>query len=186
MAKTPARMRDVHRIIPWDPKAAVGHPGHPTFWPRSNGSGRIDNPDLFNTLYLSGTPEGAIAETFQRHPVWAEHVFNRRDGRRWALVSFKLDDRRLLDLDAGATLEARSIKPSHVVSRDRMVTQSWAKRAFEEQQWSGLTWWSPLDSAWPIFGIWDHDSIKPASRPIVLHHDHRLVLAAAELVGRRL
>ena len=50
-------------------EARRGQPGHPAFVP-GGGAGRIDNPEHYQTLYLSDGPGGACAEAFFYKSIW--------------------------------------------------------------------------------------------------------------------
>lgn len=174
------------RVVTWIPKARARTPGHPAYVARKRqGAGRIDNPDLYGVLYLSSDPAGAVAEHFGRLPVWRDAMFlvpGRRTARR-ALATFEIDDAALLDLDDPPTLMERALRPSTVVARDRAVTQAWAREAFLEDRWRGIGWWSPYDSRWACFGLWDAE-VRLSGRTAPLHREHAAVREAAETMSR--
>jgi hypothetical protein len=60
----------LYRVCPVDPSARPGFPYHPGFVPRSTGQHRIDNPELYDTLYVSAAATGAVAERFGIFAAW--------------------------------------------------------------------------------------------------------------------
>jgi hypothetical protein len=51
------------RVLPWDPSAPLGQPGHALWIPREyQGSARHDAPDRYGCLYLAEVAISAVAE----------------------------------------------------------------------------------------------------------------------------
>lgn len=176
--------RRLHRVFLLRAGARAGEPGHPLHVPASRqGRGRIDNPDLYSTLYVSDAPAGAVAEAFGRIPMWTTAMFSVSDAVR-ALVTYRLSgDDRVLDLDDPAVLASHDIRPSRVVTRDRVVTQAWAYAIYRERRWAGVRWWSYYDSKWASVGLWDMKGlhvleVEPLGR------DHPAVEEAGEVLAR--
>jgi RES domain-containing protein len=124
----------LYRVFPHVRDVPPGAAGSALFIP-PQGGGRLDNPDLFQVLYLSDSAAGAIAE---------------------AAVCDLDDARQLLELD---------LRPSQVVSRVYQTTRSWARRIYTAGQpgvgrWSGVTWWSYYDPRWKSYGLWETDRLR--------------------------
>lgn len=145
----------LYRVCPVDPTASAGQPHHPAYVPASSGQHRIDDPESYDTLYLSGEPAGAVAERFGMFPQWGDWLTDHPRGFTLRLATFELpDERPVLDLDDADALRERSLRPSRVVTRDRATTQGWARGAFEEGRWAGVAWWSYHDPDWTSCGLW--------------------------------
>ncbi|MDP9093733.1 MAG: hypothetical protein M3N95_12575 [Actinomycetota bacterium] len=63
-------MASLFRVLPYLAAARRGQPGHPLYVPRSTGASRVDNPGLYEVLYLGDSAAGAIAEAFGWSPTW--------------------------------------------------------------------------------------------------------------------
>lgn len=141
--------------------------GHPLFrWPHQ-GAGRIDDPRKeYLVLYLADTAEAAVAEVFGRFPEWRSAIFDVPPGApqnsRRALFSYR-GEPRICDLDDPHRLVDYGLRPSRVVTRDRAVTQEWARAIYErespesEREFAGLSWWSYYNPDWSSLGLWDVD-----------------------------
>ena len=78
-----------------------------------------------------------------------------RRGLPLALAAIDLDDRAaLLDLDDPGVLRARQLRPSHVATRQRRVTQPQALALYRTGA-SGLRWWSTFESLWTNVTLFD-------------------------------
>ncbi len=162
----------VYRVFAFDPKAPAGSSGHPDYLYHPQGSGRCDNPGLYDAWYYATTPEAALAEVFGDLATWSAGMFDTPylpTGRR-ALGVYELpDDVALLDLDDAKSLNDRGLRPTQVVFRIRSATQAWSKLIFEEKAasgkraWQGVRWWSYWKPHWTVFVVW----IEPAQP--VLH-----------------
>lgn len=182
----------LYRVFPMLPGAAPTKDGGPLYVERSlQGSGRHDNPNLFAALYASRHPESAVAERmkwFQGRTLTNDH-FRRADGRAYALAALDdggLDD--VVDLDDPRELLRLGLRPSHVATRDRPVTQRIALTVFEEMA-AGLQWWSTIEASWPnvtLFAERTVDRLVVSGTAEPLSVDHAMVVAAAEFLDVRL
>ena len=149
------------------------------------GGGRHDNPDHYTALYLARQPVAAVAERIQafRGKRLTETVFTRPDGRVDLLAA--IDDAAWplpLDLDDPAVLAARHIRPSHVATGDRAITQRLALALYAEGG-PGLAWWSTLEASWTNVTIFE-ERLDRAARKVVsvepLSVGHPIVREAAD------
>lgn len=176
-----------YRAFPFDREAIAQEPGRGLFVPRSLGLWRIDNPDLYDVLYVSDKPEGAIAETFGRYSVWRPETFVNAAGNPFALARYTApEDASVVDLDDAGELVELRLKPSDVVSRDRTKTQQWARGLFLANRGIGIGWWSYYDPEIHSFGLWDISRIVLDGEPVALGLDSPEVQATAERISRLL
>ncbi|MFY2862027.1 RES domain-containing protein [Mycobacterium sp. THU-M104] len=176
-------------MLPWDPSARPGEPGHAVWIPRQHqGRGRHDAPDRYGCLYLAEAPVSAVAEmlapfrgTGDLHP-----DFLVRSGRQLALAELELaHNATLIDLDEPAVLVEESLRPSVVATNRRSVTQAYAIAQYERHPTAaGLRWWSALEASWIQITLFDRatadlgvDSVR------VLSVGDETVLAAATHLG---
>lgn len=182
-------MRDLFRVLPYRPDARTGEPGHPATTLRSlQGGGRLDNPDLYSTTYLSASPSGAIAERFGRRDPWDPSMLAAPFGgplASFALVHFRLRTDDVLDLDDPRALLERDLRPSRVVLTDREVTQAWAREIYLEGAWAGVSWWSRWEARWTSTGVWAGADLSVVEDPVPLHIGHDAIVEAAEILNRR-
>ncbi|WP_339618771.1 RES domain-containing protein [uncultured Salinibacterium sp.] len=153
----------VYRVFGYDPAAAIGGSGHPTYiFPRQT-TGRWDNYDQYKIVYVAASPEGAIAEMFARIPEWSDSMFDvgYLPGGRFALATFSVPDGiSLRDLDDANTLVEMSLRPTQVVIQNPSYTQGLALSIFRERRndgskrWAGIRWWSAWKAQWPVMAIW--------------------------------
>ena len=141
--------------------------GHPLYrWPHQ-GAGRSDDPRKeYLVLYLADTAEAAVAEAFGRYPEWRSAIFDVPPGAphnaRRALFTYQ-GEPRVCDLDDSRRLVECGLRPSRVVTRDRTVTQEWARAIYErsitegEREFAGLSWWSYYNPDWSSIGLWEVD-----------------------------
>ena len=175
----------LYRIVPYVKTADPHAPGGPFYIP-SQGVSRLDNPELYDVLYLCEDPVGCVAEAFGRLPIWSQAMLKgpqQLSGSVQSLVTFgrRSSARGICDLDDAAILQERSLRPSHVITRRYEVTQAWAKAIFSEQRWSGARWWSYYEAAWSNVGLWDRTGLKVESiEPLRMRNDV-LARAAEEL-----
>ncbi len=172
----------LYRALPLDPTAALGEPGGALWWPRAwQGSGRHDNPDLYGCMYVAEAPVSAVAETLAPFRSTGELVPEMlvRAERPLTLATLSLEpDEVLLNLDDGAVLAAEALRASRVATRDRGVTQAWARGLHERHpRTPGLRWWSTLEGAWINVTLFDRAA--PALRLIEL----AVLDVADEVVG---
>ncbi|HYV17245.1 MAG TPA: RES family NAD+ phosphorylase [Conexibacter sp.] len=176
------------RILPHDPQAGEIEPGGALWFPRGlQGTGRHDNRDRYGCLYLATDPVAAIAETLAPFRGTGELVeaMLMRGGRALALAALALDAQaELVDLDDPAVLLDAALRPSHVATRVRAVTQAQALRLHDERpDAAGLRWWSTLESSWINVTLFDRAAgLLAAERvePLTLG-DARVRRAAASL-----
>ena len=158
----------LYRVFGHLPGASRGQPGHHSYLHRPQSKGRWDNPSLYDSWYLSTSPEGAIAETFGNLDSWSESMFVRPylPGGRMSLGMFEVpDDLAICDLDDAHNLLALGMKPSQVVTRNPGYTQQRAAEVFAQNRWAGLGWWSFHRPFWSNRMLW---STKPAPAPLTL------------------
>jgi hypothetical protein len=177
------------RVLPWDPSAPAGQPGHALWVAREyQGSGRHDAPDRYGCLYLAEVAVSAVAEmlapfrgTGDLHPALLV-----RSGRELALAELELaGDARLIDLDDPAVLVAESLRPSIVATGQRAVTQAYAVSQFERHsEAAGLRWWSALEASWIQVTLFDRALSQLSVHEIrTLTIDDEAVMAAASHLG---
>jgi hypothetical protein len=177
------------RVLPWDPSARVGRPGHALWVPREyQGSGRHDAPDRYGCLYLAEVAVSAVAETLapfrgtgDLHPELLV-----RSGRQLALAELELaGDATLIDLDDPAVLVTESLRPSIVATGQRSVTQAYAVGQFDRHsEAAGLRWWSILEASWIQLTLFDRALGRLSVRDVrTLAIDDEAVIAAASYLG---
>ena len=82
-------------------------------------------------------------------------------GSRRALATYEIPTEiPILDLNDAKALVEWSLRPSEVVSRDRGLTQGWARRIFGSGHFAGVRWWSFYNPDWISLGLWDYTLIK--------------------------
>lgn len=185
----------VYRVFAYDPKSTRGNSGHPDFLYRPQGSGRCDNPGLYDAWYYALTPEAAIAEVFGDLSRWSDGMFvppYLPTGRK-ALGVYELpDDLALLDLNDARSLQERGLRPTQVVFRIRSATQAWARSIFNEttagkRSWQGVRWWSYWKPHWAVFVVWIEPGM-PVLHKFVRAEDldlgHPAVESARNSLGR--
>ncbi|MGQ0464769.1 MAG: RES family NAD+ phosphorylase [Sporichthyaceae bacterium] len=182
-------MTVLYRVLPFLDDASVGTPGHPLHVPASTGSNRIDNPDLYDTLYLGDDPRCAVAEAFGSFPRWSAGLFRGKPslpGSVAALAAYHLEEAAAVcDLDDAERLVHLGLRPSRVVTRDRAVTQGWARTLHADGRFAGVRWWSYYNPEWGSIGLWDVGALTlDGVEPLGLKHPH--VVAAAEHLCRPL
>lgn len=177
------------RVLPWDPSAKAGQPGHALWVPRMfQGTGRHDAPELYGCLYLAETAVSAVAEmlapfrgTGDLHPDLLV-----RSGRQLALAELALAaDAMLVDLDDPAVLATEGLRPSVVATGWRATTQAYAARQFERHpDAAGLRWWSTLEASWMQVTLFDRalDAVR-VSQVRTVGVDDDVVIAAAARLG---
>ncbi|MGH8985519.1 MAG: RES domain-containing protein [Acidimicrobiia bacterium] len=179
-------MATLYRVFPWLEGADAGEAGHPLFVPGLAG-GRVDNPDHYLALYLSDGAGGACAEAFDYKPAWDAGMLRGPPslvGSVRALATYTLDpDIMVCNLDDAHRLVELELRPSQVVSRDRMVTRGWALGIFREHRWGGISWWSYYDPRWSSHGVWAIDALT-VDGVETLTLDHHAIGEAAEVLKR--
>lgn len=179
-------MPTLYRVLPHLDTAGDGAPGHPLYVPPSTGANRIDNPGAYDPLYLGDDPRCAIAEAFGWAPRWNAGLLRGSrslPGSIRALVSFDLaDDAAVADLDNAARLVELGLRPSRVVTRDRAVTQTWARELFDAGTFAGVRWWSYYDPDWGSVGLWDVAGLAVADVEVLTVEHPAFIDAAAAIV----
>ncbi|MFY9662952.1 MAG: RES domain-containing protein [Candidatus Cybelea sp.] len=175
------------RVLPYDANAAPNERGGVLYIP-GNTAGRIANPDLYRELYLSAEPEGAIAESLGRLPIWYPSDFVRANGVTLALATYELPDAApIFDLDSVKALASLGIeRPSDIVTRNRKVSQSWARLIFERGEHVGVRWWNYYNPDWTSLGLWDASELRAIEIPESLSLQHPLVQATALAIVRQI
>ncbi|MEO6990334.1 MAG: RES family NAD+ phosphorylase [Candidatus Baltobacteraceae bacterium] len=176
----------LYRVFPWNRAAAEDRPGGALYAPAST-SGRIDNPTLYQVLYLSSHPEGAVAESLGRLRIWRDESFL-RTGVRLALAVVEVEEStQIVDLTRVEVLVALGVVlATEVISRDRASTQSLARRVFERGRSEGMSWWSYYNPDWLNVGLWSLSSVHLIGTPELLATEHPAVVAAAESLPRQI
>lgn len=183
-----------YRVLPYLDSAADDESGGVFFRP-PGGKNRADSPTpgLYRCLYVGDTPSGCIAEAFGRFDVWDRDVIESFPatplvpGSRFALATYEMpDDASTRDLDDAQTLLDEELRPSHVVTRDRTITQQWASRIYATNLFVGTSWWSYYDAMWRSIALWDVTRLRLIDPPRILHMDDDDVQASARTIVRRL
>lgn len=176
----------LYRVFPWLDRAGQGEPGHALHVAERQGAGRVDNPDLYRVLYVSSAPAAAVAERFGTLTPWTPRMFLTPElpGSRKALATYELDDGvTVFDLDDTRALQELGLRPSQVVTRERAVTQRWAREIFSRRRAAGVRWWSYYDPRWYAYALWERTGLRVRSvEPLDL--DHPAVREAAEVLRR--
>jgi hypothetical protein len=162
--------------------------GHPLYVFPHQGAGRVDDPEgEYGVLYVCDSPVGAVAEALGDYARWTSAVLAPPPAapRGSVLALAELTGSpRVLDLDDPAVLVAEGLRPSTVVSRDRAVTQAWARRIHDRGRHAGVSWWSYRDPQWSAIGLWDRSGLSLAGRPTPLTMEHPALLDAAAVLPR--
>ena len=100
-----------------------------------------------------------------------------------ALVEYEVGDHaQICDLDDARRLTDLGLRPSRVVTRDRDVTQAWARKLYDDGHFAGVRWWSYYNPDWGSIGLWDIAALNVADVVILTADDPAFVAAAAEIV----
>lgn len=178
-------MASLFRVLPYLETAGNGEPGHPLHVPLSTGTNRIDNPDVYDTLYLGDDPSCAVAEAFGWAPRWNAGLLRGSralPGSVRALVRYELaDDVQVCDLDDTSRLAGLGLRPSRVVTRDRTVTQAWARRLYDARTFAGVRWWSYYNPDWGSIGLWNTDALTVMDIAVLTVEHPAFVAAAGEI-----
>jgi hypothetical protein len=175
----------LYRVLPYASTArTAADAGHPLYRPPAVGANRIDNPDLFQSLYVGDDPACAVAEAFGWASRWGSGLLRGSPsiaGSVRALITFDLpDDAAICDLDDARRLVTLGLKPSNVVTRDRSVTQRWARSIYDGGQHAGVRWWSYYNPDWGSIGLWDVSRLTIADvEPLTMAHPAVTHAAAA-------
>jgi hypothetical protein len=179
-------MPRLHRVLPYLESAAAGAPGHPLHIPASTGANRVDNPDIYDALYLGDSPLCAVAEAFGWAPRWSAGLLRGTPslpGSVRALISYDLDqDAAVCDLDDADRLSRLGLRPSRVVTPNRSITQAWARELFDTREFAGARWWSYYNPDWGSVGLWDTAALTVIDVSVLSAGHPMFVAAAAEIV----
>jgi hypothetical protein len=186
------------RVFPWDPHAPDGAPfsvGYPPPAGTQTG-GRFDLGDP-PVLYLAQDPVHALAELlqgFRGTPLLPENLVRAAPNEPGiyhplSLVEARLPEHtqaRLPDLADPAVLVELGIRPDHLASHDRAVTQAISRRVHAAPaRYPGFRWWSALTGEWHVTVLFmdrpDARSIEYTS-PVPLDIRHPAVQAAARFL----
>lgn len=180
------------RVFPYLADAAADEPGGVFFRPLG-GKNRADAGDgSYRSLYLGDSAEGSIAEAFGRFDFWDAALFETDGatpflpGSRFAIAAYELPQNvHLRDLDDAHTLVDEGLRPSEVVTRNRDVTQAWARRIHAGGGYAGVSWWSYYDASWHSLALWDISRLALVGKPRRLHLSDTTVEKAASIIVRR-
>lgn len=184
------------RVFPWDPAAPDGQPFSARYVPPagSQTGGRFDLENV-PVLYLAEQPEHALAELLQRfrgRPLRQGHL-RRHDSQSpgtfhpLSLVQAYLPteiEREIPDLGDPAALSQFGIRPDHLASRERRITQA-ISRTLHDHGLPGFRWWSALTGDWHVTVLYlDHVDVRQIAyrAPDALSLDHPVVRATARLL----
>lgn len=178
----------LYRVFPFDAGAAPTDRGGALFVPPPSGLGRIDNPDLYDVLYVSSSPHAAVAESFGRLAVWRPETFVHGSGRPYALAAYAApDDLPVFDLnDVDALKSIGVMRPTDVVTRQRETTQAWARTIFSRGRYGGAAWWSFYHPEWPVLGMWQRRALRLDGAPEIIGSTSTVVLDAAAAIVRQI
>jgi hypothetical protein len=173
--------------MPYDESVAPTERGGALFVPAGGGN-RIDNPDLYDVLYAASEPEAAVAESFGRIPLWTPETFIHGSGRAQQLLTYEVPDSpKVFDLnDVDALKELGITRPTDVVTRNRALTQAWARTIFERGGHIGASWWSYYEPDWVVVGLWERSGITVVGSAEILNVDHAAVRNAAATIARQI
>lgn len=173
------------RVHPWLHAAQSAKPGHALYVHPYQGSGRVDNPNNYLTLYIADTPAGAVAETWGRHEVWTDELLlNQSLPASVAALSTYEADLAVVDLNDPQELFNLSLRPSRVVTRNVAATQAWALAIHRSRGGDGVRWWSYHEPDWGSLGIWDYSRIRHLDT-VALSAAHPAVVEAGRMLNRR-
>jgi hypothetical protein len=184
----------LYRVAPYSAAAKVPtQAGHPSYLHKPQGLGRIDNPGVYDVWYLSHTEAGAVGETFARFTEWQDAMFDFKNipdspEARYALHTYSVPDNcRIVDLDDAQALTDNGIRPTHVVTPNRTVTQRWAHKLYNATTmtglaWDGVQWWSRHNPNWPVLGLWR--TVPEYVQSSELSVTHAAVIDAAAAITR--
>ena len=179
----------LYRAFPHRPGAVPTEEGGPLWVPRERqGVSRHDNPDHYGALYVSRDAVSAVAERIQafRGQRLTDFDLRHADGSGLALAA--IDDSAvpyLVDLDDPRMLVKRELRPSHVATGVRRVTQAIALDLFREGA-HGFSWWSVLEASWrnvTLFAERCTDLLRIETEPEPLGVEHPALRAAAGAIG---
>ena len=183
----------LYRVFPYLAGAAADEPGGAFFRPHG-GKNRADATDgSYRCLYVGDTPEGSIAEAFGRFDSWDKALLEADPATpllprsRFALATYGMhEDEKIRDLDDARVLVAEGLRPSDVVTRNRLITQAWAMRIYAGGHYAGVSWWSYYDASWHSLAVWNISRLQLIGEPELLRLRGTAVERAAGTIARRL
>lgn len=180
----------LYRCFAWDERARADGPDGPLWFPRLyQGEGRHDNPDRYGCLYLSFSALSTVVEQLARFR--GQRLLPsllRRRGLPLALADLELDDEaELVDLDDPVVLRRERLRPSHIATRDRLITQPQALALHDRyRRAAGLRWWSTYEAGWINVTLFERAASQlrvRSLRPLTI--DDPTVVEAADVFGLR-
>ena len=176
------------RVFPQDPSAADNDEGGALYVPPPSTLGRIANVNLYRELYFAEQPEAAVAEIFGALFAWYPSDFVHASGRLYAVSAYEFDDaERILSLNDTSALRMAGVEqPSHVVTRDRTVSQAWARTIFGSGKFNGVSWWSYSCPDWTVCAVWEFSSLRHVGPIETLTPSHPAVILAARTIVRQI
>ena len=180
----------LYRCFAWNERARPDRTDGPLWFPRQyQGDGRHDNADLYGCLYLSEAPLSCIVEQLARfRGQRLSAALLRRRNLPLALAELGLPDgTELVDLDDPVVLRRERLRPSHVATRTREVTQPQARALHESHpDAAGLRWWSTFESLWANVTLFDRAAAKLRLTSVrALDLEDEEIVAAADVLGLR-
>ncbi len=178
----------LYRCFPHSPSAKKSDPGHALFISESRSTGRINNPDIYQSSYWSAQPECAVAEVYGSSAVWSPATFfglpQMRDSYQ-AIATIEIPDvLQLFTMDDARNLLKLKLRASRVVTRNNETTQAWARKIYNEGSYAGITWWSIWWPEWQSLGLWNIQQARVV-KVERLDVDHEAVIAAADVLNKR-
>jgi hypothetical protein len=178
----------LYRCFAWNESARSAAPDSPLWVPRPfQGEGRHDNPDLYGCLYLADRALSCVVEQLARFRTQRlSPALLRRRGLPLALAELELAAAaELIDLDNPRVLSRARLRPSLVATRDRLTTQSYARRLFEDEpQAAGVRWWSTFEALWTNVTLFDRAADRLTLSSVrVLGLTDPAVVDAAQFLG---
>ncbi|WGW11527.1 RES family NAD+ phosphorylase [Saxibacter everestensis] len=162
--------------------------GHPLYvWPEQ-GFGRIDDPEgSYLSFYAADSPDAAIAERLGNYARWTPAVLQPPPatpaGSALALIEYE-GEPEVLNLDDPFALIDWGLQPSSVVSKDRTLTQRWARAVYDSGRYDGISWWSYRDPRWATYGFWSREGLEVVGSPTPLSLDSAELVEAARVINR--
>jgi hypothetical protein len=177
------------RLLPRMADTPAAGPGGALWFPRElQGAGRHDNPDRYGCLYAAELPVSAVVEALSpfRGTGTLSAAMLLRGRSPLTLVQLGLDDDGdLVDLDDPRVLAQVRLRPSHVATSSRAVTQAYAERIFDERPHAvGLRWWSTIEAS--LMNVTLYERAAPSlsfADAVALTLDHPAVGEAADMLG---
>ncbi len=171
--------------------AAPTDRGGALYVPPSSGFARIDNPALYDVLYVAHDPAAAVAEAFGGRDIWRPATFVHTIGGHtnpYALATYELpDDTSIFDVNDIEALRSLEVtRPTDIITRDRPTTQAWAQKIFNAGRYAGVQWWSYYNPDWPVVGLWDRAALALGAAPELLTISSTAVLDAAKVIVRQI